>query len=212
MQDTKKKLQMLAAGILGIACLGVAGFILFQKFGSSPAPSLPPAAKSAQPTGKPKSPAKPRDTASMPREAAKEGVGKSPMLQQAQNSPSTLGELSRYRGQKVILEQQVRIAELEQRLKDLNQPARKPEIILPDLTPPKSKEKPIAAPVAAPRREAVVVSVQGVAGNLTATIRTSEGRIVTVKNGAAFGGGILQVTRKGVSIRRNGKLSAIPFE
>ena len=109
MQDTKKKLQMLAAGILGIACLGVAGFILFQKFGSSPAPSLPPAAKSAQPTGKPKSPAKPRDTASMPREAAKEGVGKSPMLQQAQNSPSTLGELSRYRGQKVITIDKVKV-------------------------------------------------------------------------------------------------------
>lgn len=207
MQDTKKKLQMLAAVLLGMACLGVAGFILFQKFGSSSA-SLPPAVRPAQPVAKPKTPAKPKDTAATPREAA----GKGPMVHQAQNSPSTLGELSRYRGQKIILEQQVRIAELEQRLKDISQGAKKPEIILPDLMPPKSKEKPVAAPVAAPKREPVVVSVQGVAGKLTATIRTSEGRIVTVKNGGAFGGGILQVTRKGVSVRRNGKLSSIPFE
>lgn len=208
MQDTKKKLQMLAAVLLGMACLGVAGLIPFQKFGSSPAPSFPPAVRPAQPVAKPKTPAKPKDTAATPREAA----GKGPMVHQAQNSPSTLGELSRYRGQKIILEQQVRIAELEQRLKDISQGAKKPEIILPDLMPPKSKEKPVAAPVAAPKREPVVVSVQGVAGKLTATIRTSEGRIVTVKNGGAFGGGILQVTRKGVSVRRNGKLSSIPFE
>lgn len=113
MQDTKKKLQMLAAVLLGMACLGVAGFIFFQKFGSSPA-SLPPAVRPAQPVAKPKTPAKPKDTAATPREAA----GKGPMVHQAQNSPSTLGELSRYRGQKIILEQQVRIAELEQRLKD----------------------------------------------------------------------------------------------
>lgn len=212
MQDTKKKLQMLAAGILGLACLGVAGFILFQKFGPSPAPSLPPAVRPAQPAARPKTPAKPKDTAATPSEAMKEAAGKSPMVHQAQNSPSTLGELSRYRGQKIILEQQVRIAELEQRLKDLSQGTKKPEIILPDLVPPKSKEKPVAAPVAAPRREPVVVSVQGVAGKLTATIRTSEGRTVTVKNGSAFGGGILQVTRQGVSVRRNGKLSSIPFE
>lgn len=212
MQDTKKKLQMLAAGLLGMACLGVAGFILFQKFGSSPAPSFPPAVRPAQPVAKPKTPAKPKDTAATPREAMKETAGKSPMVHQAQNSPSTLGELSRYRGQKIILEQQVRIAELEQRLKDISQGAKKPEIILPDLIPPKSKEMPVAAPVAAPKREPVVVSVQGVAGKLTATIRTSEGRTVTVKNGGAFGGGILQVTRKGVSVRRNGKLSSIPFE
>ncbi len=211
MQGTKKKLQMLAAGLLGLACLGVIGFV-FQEF-ASPASSRFSASSPAQPAGKSESPAKPRDAAATARrERARETAMKSPMVHQARNSPGTLGELSRYRGQKVILEQQVRIAELEQRLKELNQPAVKPELILPALTPPKSGEKPAAAPVAAPRRETAVVSVQGVAGNLTATIRTSEGRIVTVRNGAAFGGGVLQVTRKGVSIRRNGKLSAIPFE
>lgn len=131
-------------------------------------------------------------------------------VRQIYNSGSTLGDLSRYRGQRMLLEQQVRIAELEQRLKDLAAPKR-PEIVLPDLLPPKTAPAPAAAPAPKPKRP-VVVSVQGVGGLLSASIRTSEGRIVTVKNGASFAGGTLLVTRKGVSVRRNGKLSAIPFE
>lgn len=133
-------------------------------------------------------------------------------VRQVYSSSSTLGDLSRFRGQKIILEQQVRIAELEQRLKELSE-RRKPEIILPDLTPPKPKgetQTPVTTP--APRRGPVVVSVQGVAGALSATIRMSDGRTVTVKNGGAFGGGRLQVTRRGVLVLRGGKTSAIPFE
>lgn len=133
-------------------------------------------------------------------------------VRQVYSSSSTLGDLSRFRGQKVLLEQQVKIAELEQRLKDLSQP-KKQEIILPDLTPPKPKaEEQTTAITPAPKRGPVVVSVQGVAGALSATIRTADGRTVNVKNGAAFGGGRLQVTRRGVFVLRGGKPSAIPFE
>lgn len=148
-------------------------------------------------------------------EQQKKGETSSPAqgaVRQVYSSSSTLGDLSRFRGQKVLLEQQVKIAELEQRLKDLSQP-KKQEIILPDLTPPKPKaEEQTTAITPAPKRGPVVVSVQGVAGALSATIRTADGRTVNVKNGAAFGGGRLQVTRRGVFVLRGGKPSAIPFE
>lgn len=133
-------------------------------------------------------------------------------VRQVYNSASTLGDLSRYRGQKILLEQQVRIAELEQRLKEISQP--KSQIILPDLTPPKSPKKedtPLPA-LTAPKRGPVVVSVQGIGKELSATLRNSEGKLVTIKNGAAYAGGMLQVTLKSVAVRRAGKVSPIPFE
>ena len=122
------------------------------------------------------------------------------------------------RGQRQLLEQAVKIQELQKKLDDMNAPApvaARKEIDLPALTPPARGDKAPAAPLAVPvplQRGPMVVSVQGADGRLSATIRTSEGRTVTVQNGAAFGGGTLVVSRRGVSVRRAGKTSQIPFE
>ena len=134
----------------------------------------------------------------------------------ALNSPSTLGDLTRMRAQRQLLEQQVKIRELQKKLDELNAPpviAHK-EIDLPALTPPAKPKnsEPMAVPVPIKNHGPVVVSVQGSGGRLSATIRTSDGRMVTVNNGASFGGGILSVSRQGVGVRRNGKLNNIPFE
>lgn len=197
MPDSKrKKLKWAIFALSMLFLLGCVGFTAWKQL----------APIQARPKPKPV-PAASHDTKKMTPEERPEK--KSP-VRQVYNSASTLGDLSRKRAQRMILEQQVRIAELEQRLKDLAAPKRQ-EIILPDLIPPKAA--PVPAPAASPRpRGPVVVSVQGVGGLLSANIRTSEGKLVTVKNGTSFAGGIVQVTRKGVSVRRNGKLSAIPFE
>lgn len=192
--------------MLAIVSIGVIGVSAWQLWGQTPVPGK------VKVEGKPSA----RGTAGQPQKPGTPKKVETPTqggaVRQVYTSSSTLGDLSRFRGQKVLLEQQVRIAELEQRLKDLSQP-KKQEIVLPDLTPPKPKgETQATMTTPAPKRGPVVMSVQGVAGALSATIRTSDGRTVTVKNGAAFGGGRLQVTRRGVFVLRGGKPSALPFE
>lgn len=86
-----------------------------------------------------------------------------------------------------------------------------PEIVLPPLEPPK-KEKTAEEKEAKPKRSGpVVISVQGVANRLTATIRTSSGEVVTVRHGQRFGGGVLSVTRRSVTVRTGSTSRTIPF-
>ena len=204
--NKNKRVAMLLLAFLSLAVIGVSAWHLWGPALLAPkpvrvAPKAPVRPTSQQENKQPESP-----------KNAADKTQAQPSVRQVYSSSSTLGDLSRYRGQKIILEQQVRIAELEQRLKELGE-RKKPEIILPDLTPPKAKgDAQPAVTTPAPKRGPVVVSVQGVSGALSATIRTSDGRTVNVKNGAAFGGGRLQVTRRGVFVLRGGKPASIPFE
>lgn len=134
------------------------------------------------------------------------------------NSDATVGDLARMRGQKQLLQQQVKIAELEAELKKARNPVlaapvvpQPQEIVLPPLDPPK-KEK-AEEKEDKPRRPAgpVVISVQGVGNNISATIRTSSGETVTVRHGQRFGGGILSVTRRSVMVRTGSTSRTIPF-
>lgn len=204
MQDSKRKRLRIVMCAVGLASLGVCCFFAWNIWGGQNfAPATP--VKVAHKEKKEGAPKK-----QLP-DTARQKTGETPPVRQVYNSSSTLGDLSRYRGQKILLEQQVRIAELEQRLKDISAPKKQPEIVLPDLVPPKATPA-VPVSVQAPKRGPAVVSVHGVTGDLSASIRTSDGKVVTVKNGGQFGGGVLHVTRKSVSIRRNGKLSTIPFE
>lgn len=139
-------------------------------------------------------------------------------VQAALNDSGTrLGDLARMRGQKHLLEQEVKIAELQRQLREAQTIApvvpQPQEIILPPLDPPK-KEKDEKDDK--PKRPAgpagpVVISVQGVGNRLSATIRTSSGETVTVRHGQRFGGGVLSVTRRSVTIRSGSTSRAIPF-
>lgn len=139
------------------------------------------------------------------------------------NSQETLGDLSRMRSQRQIMEQQLKIAELQRKLDELNQPPApapvviaappKPKLELPELTPPEKKPPVEVNPGSSRRRGPSVVSVQGSNGSLRASIRTTDGSIITIKNGGAFNGGSLRVSRKGVEVhRRDGKIDHLPFE
>lgn len=124
-------------------------------------------------------------------------------------SDSTLGDLTRLRGLKRVLQQEAEIADLRKRLAEAQQPVvatpmPQPTIKLPPLDEEKKKPGRRSGPS--------VISVRGVGDRLSADIRTSDGRIVTVKHGERFNGGTLVVSRKGVSVRKSGDLTRIPFE
>lgn len=133
----------------------------------------------------------------------------------------TLGDLSRMRSQRQLMEQELKIVELQHRIEELTRPAapvvlatpRRDGIDLPELTPPKSGSPVSIDSGKSRRRGPVVVSVQGSGGKLSATIRNTDGTTVTVHNGASYNGGILRVSRSGVEVvRRDGRKNRIPFE
>lgn len=206
MQDIKKKRLLVWVG-LGLASIIVLGTVAWQTLSPSPAPVIP---SKTTPKQIPQTQVKPPK---LPKQEPTGETGLSPITQDL-NSPSTLGELTRKRGQEQLLKQEVRIRELEKRLQDLSQPARQ-ELVLPSLTPPPAASKNSPTPVSAapaPSRRLAVVSVQGIEGRLSATLRMADGRTVTISNGSLFNGGRLHVTLKGVTVHKSGKSSTIPFE
>jgi type IV pilus biogenesis protein PilP len=118
-------------------------------------------------------------------------------------------------GDFVNLRSEIEKTRLDAQLHELKKKMEKPqpappprqEFVLPPLPSPASKPAPVSiAPDA-------VMGVQGMDGDLSAVIRTSAGRQVTVKQGDKFGGGVVSaISRSGVVIRRNKTFSTIPFE
>lgn len=118
------------------------------------------------------------------------------------------GNLGRMTELRADLEEMKVIVAIEQEKEKLNSkkntPAPQPQVILPE--PPKTVVKP---------REAspVVISIQGVDGHASATIRSSSGSLVTVRPGDKFGGGVITaVNRTGVLVRRGNSSTTLAFE
>lgn len=203
MPSTKTKVLRVLGGFLAVGAVVTGGFILLQLQNHRMIPATQ--SKTTPPTlaSVTRVPAK----LAVPVEQDKAKPGEQ-VRAALNNSETRLGDLARMRGQKHLLEQQVKIAELEQKLKEtLNAIAPTPEIVLPPLEPPAEKPqetKPAAGPV--------VLSVQGVGGKLSATIRTSSGEVVTVEHGGRFGGGVLHVTRDRVWIRTDTSTRVVPFK
>lgn len=209
MQDIRKnRMRPLIILTLLFISLGLCGYAAYSAFWkSSPAPNLQtPKKKAEKPAGK-QTGSMQGKTEAKPQHAVPE------TLLEDHHSPETLGDLARIRGRRFLLEEEVKVGEYEKRLKDLNQessPAPIQEIkpiVLPELTPPK-----MAGTETGRKAGTVVVSVQGVGEKLSATLRKADGSVVTLRHGSSFAGGTLIVTRKGVSIRNNGKLNSLPFE
>ncbi len=207
MPFTKRKALLALGGCVVVCAATTGGFFLVQQQGRPAISAIqsqatPPTLKShATPT-----PAK--QAISAEQDKVKPGEQVRAALN---NSETRLGDLARMRGQKHLLEQQVKIAELEQKLKEARSAvAPAPGIVLPPLEPPVGKTqetKPLVKPSGP-----VVLSVQGVAGRLSATIRTSSGEVVTVEHGRRFGGGVLSVTRDSVLIRTGSSTRVVPFK
>ncbi|QAZ66119.1 type IV pilus biogenesis protein PilP [Solidesulfovibrio carbinolicus] len=110
------------------------------------------------------------------------------------------------RGDLEEIKLQVAIAqEKEKLLPKQVAPAPQPQMLLPELPKPVAAKPNEAAPV--------VVSIQGVDGHASATIRSSAGSLVTVRPGDKFGGGVIaSVSRNGVLVRRGNTSTALAFE
>lgn len=212
----------LLALVLSAAICAVAAGVWF--FVLKPTPAVAPVPKTAKTAAQKRQPAQTvgsRVDARMQPPAGGKSMEKSQPGDQVKarlNSDATVGDLARMRGQKQLLQQQVKIAELEAELKKARNPVlatpvvpQPQEIVLPPLDPPK-KEK-AEEKEDKPKRPAgpVVISVQGVGNNISATIRTSSGETVTVRHGQRFGGGILSVTRRSVMVRSGSTSRTIPF-
>lgn len=224
---TKKQAALIVGGFSALCVAGVAGwFLLGQKDASVPRPR-PAIAKKAPAAGAASKEATigtrgtlagKKDDFSPPvpprGDAAK--VVPPPAQPAPAASDTTLGDLTRLRGVKRVLQQEAEIADLRRRLAEARQPIVATPVPQPQPTPQATIKLPPLDDVEKekPKRRSgpTVVSVRGVDGRLSAEIRTSDGRVVTVKNGERFNGGVLVVSRKGVSVRRNGDLTRIPFE
>jgi type IV pilus biogenesis protein PilP len=128
-------------------------------------------------------------------------------------SGGNLSERTTLRADIELLELQVKKKEL---LDKLNPPAPAP-VSAPPITPgllqlpPVSGNEP-AEPVRKTSSATVVVAVQGVDNNLSAVIRTG-GRLISVRKGQTFGGGVItNISRNAVAVRNGNKTSILPFE
>ncbi|WP_165073053.1 hypothetical protein [Desulfovibrio sp. ZJ200] len=132
--------------------------------------------------------------------------------------PITAGNLGKISKLRNTLEEEtleVQIEEKRARKRELTRsgslPA--PTLSLPSLTPPASPS-PVSPAVPRPAGTGGlrVISVQGVGGQLTATVRTGSGQVV-VRKGSRLGGGVVTgISRQAVTIRRGNQSSALPFE
>lgn len=212
---SKKQAALIVGGFSALCVAGVAGwFFMNQK--DAPAPRPRPAMTKKAPAAGTAPGVATLGTRRADAEKKADPLAKPPTLPAPAASDTTLGDLSRLRGVKRVLQQEAEIADLRRRLAEAQQPIVATPVPQPQPAPQATIKLPPLddAEKEKPRRRSgpSVVSVQGVDGRLSADIRTSDGRVVTVKNGERFNGGVLVVSRKGVSVRKSGALTRIPFE
>ena len=209
MQLTKR--TKILWGILLALLLAFAGLLWTQR-----TPTLPPSAPRDVPVKKKATPAKAnkkdntdKDAAATPDAPIEAGMGALPI------TAGNLGKISELRNTLEEETLEVQIEEKRARKRELTRsgsvPA--PTLSLPSLTPPAA---PSPAPAAGPRPTGSgglrVISVQGVGGKLSATVRTGSGQTV-VRKGSRLGDSVVtEISRQGVTIRRGGKTSTLPFE
>lgn len=207
MQLTKR--TKIIWGILLVLLLAFAGLLWTQQTSSPPAPPAPrdvPVKKKAAPTKADKTD-KNTAAAATPDAPADAGMVVAPIV------AGNLGRITELRALEEELTLEAKIAKLKREREEASRSPSVPTLSLPSLTPPAS---PSHAPAAAPRPSGSgglrVISVQGVAGRLSATVRTGSGQTI-VRKGSRLGDSVVtEISRQGVTIRRGGKTSTLPFE
>lgn len=130
----------------------------------------------------------------------------------------TAGNLSKLTALKAQLEElklQSQIDELQAKHNPtvVTQTAPLPLPPLANLPSSPSIEKQGKLPVT-PTRKMAVISIQGIDDNITATIRTSSGNMITVRQGTKMGTAtVVNISRQsGVTLRSGNQTSVLPFE
>lgn len=199
-------------GILLVLLLAFAGLLWTRQTPVPPVPPVPrdvPVKKKAAPAKANKKDNTDKDAAATPDAPTEAGMGALPI------TAGNLGKISELRNTLEEETLEVQIEEKRARKRELTRsgsvPA--PTLSLPSLTPPAS---PSPAPAAGPRPAGSgglrVISVQGVGGKLSATVRTGSGQVVVHKGSRLGEAVVTDISRQAVTIRRGGKTSALPFE
>lgn len=160
-----------------------------------------------------------RAVAPAPQKAAHPAAVPAPEKAALVPSTETLGDLTALRGEVEKLKLEVQKEELLAKKKSIREPApvqiaslAPPPLSLPELAPPAQAPNVPAVPARKRSSGSVVISVQGVDGDVSALVRTGS-RTVTLHRGDRFGGGVVtDITRKAVVIRRGAKTAVLPFE
>lgn len=202
MQLTKR--TKIIWGVLPVLLLAFAGLLWTQQTPSTSVPSVHgdvPVKKKAAPA-----------QADKPGKSAAAGAGPDTPSDAGMVTGSlaagNLGRITELRAMEEELELETKIAKLRKEKEEASRVTAVPALSLPPLTPPASPAPGV------PRRESslVVLSVQGVDGKLSATVRTGSGQVI-VRPGSRLGNAMVTgISRQAVTIRRGGKTSALPFE
>lgn len=201
MQVTKR--AKIIWGILLVLLLAFAGLLWTQQTSSPPAPPAPrdvPVKKKAAPTKADKT----DKDAATPDAPADAGTVVAPII------AGNLGRITELRALEEELTLEAKIAKLKKEKEEASRSPSVPTLSLPSLTPPASPSPAPAVPRAA--SSLMVISVQGVAGRLSATVRTGSGQVVVHKGSRLGEAVVTDISRQAVTIRRGGKTSALPFE
>ena len=121
------------------------------------------------------------------------------------------------RSQKEILELQVKIKELGEKLKGpiaiTPVPAKSEPLILPALEKPRNAPEMNHSKQSASSSRPSVVAIQGVGESLKAEIRSGKTTITVQKGSKALGGIITDISRQGgVQLKSKGKVYTLPFQ
>lgn len=204
MQLTKR--TKIIWGVLLMLLLAFIGLLWTQR---TPSPSVP-LARGDVPAPKKAAPAK---TDKTDKEAAAPARPDAPSDIGMDATPIVAGNLGRITELRALEEEltlEAKIAKLQKEKEEATRSPTVPTLSLPSLTPPASP-----APSAATARRTsslLVISVQGVAGRLSATVRTGSEQVV-VRKGSRLGDAVVtDISRKAVTIRRGDKTSLLPFE
>ena len=137
-----------------------------------------------------------------------------PALTPITATAGNLGKLSELTALEKELAIEVKIAKLRKEMEELSRsPAiSAPSLSLPAFTPPAPQPASVSRPTSSSRGGLSVISIQGVEGQLTATIRTASGQ-TTARAGTRLGDAVVTgISIQGVMVRRGGHVSTLPFE
>ena len=203
MKFTMTKRAKIIWGVLLVLVVALAGVSWWMQPTPTPAVSMPkkmPEQKSPAPEKTSKQEIPPEeDTPSL-----------TPITAMAGN----LGKLSELTALEKELAIEVKIAKLRKEKEELlRSPAiSAPSLSLPAFMPPTSQPASASRPSSPSRDGLSVISIQGVGGQLTATIRTASGQ-TTVRAGTRLGDAVVTgISIQGVMVRRGGHVNTLPFE
>lgn len=206
-QGNRKRFWAVGCGLAVISLAFMGHMALSQWLAPAPAP-VQVAAKTAGPkAARPATPVN-QSTYQKPVGKAAEGQPSAPIHDAGVPAVPVAGNLAvitKLRAQLEELRIQSAIAQEQEKIL--------PKSAVAVSSPPPLAE--VARPSVDPPRKSspVVVSVQGVDGRSTATVRLASGELVSVRPGDRFNGGVVGVVnRTGVTIRRAGASSTLAFE